>query len=238
MKTANIILILLACVIVFFTACKLNMPSTTTELIVMRDVTENQLAVLSAEEIYLLTHLTDKWNGATVVFTDLTDVSLNNVKEINIAPANNWLSNEPERDREVAKFKTQLFLLVSSFQQDTVGRSHSSIYLPIARELNKLSKSNADKKILVIYSDLMENEPDFSFYSKEKFQLLKTNPDSVENIFSHEQPLNSLSGIEVHFVFQPKDAFADAQYKLVFAFYKNMLEKHGATVYLGANLTD
>jgi len=232
-KFLFVIVILLACFItlVAFTTNSL----TTTETVVLRDVTDTLLSAPQADEIFPRYDLTEnKWNGAIFRFVDLSEVSFNRVTELNLATANEWLSNEPEREKQIRNFKNNMAEILS--RKETIGRTHSSVYLPVARELNRLSQNKSDKKILLIYSDLMENTPEISFYAPQTFRLLQSNPDSVKKLFEKMQTLHPLSGIEVHFIFQPKDITQDTEFKIVSEFYRRMLEEKGAQVFISANL--
>jgi hypothetical protein len=161
-------------------------------------------------------------------------VSFNRVSEASIENANQWLSNEIERDKEIQKFKDDVSKTIST--NEPIGKEHSSVYFPIASELTYLSQSRADRKILLVYSDLMENDLDISLYSKQELELLNTNLDSLKGIFEKRKALSSLQGIEVYFIYQPNNAVEDKDYRLVSDFYRSLLESKGAIVHISANL--
>lgn len=212
-----------------------HQPPPVTEAVVLRDITDSLQAQPQADEIVSLYGLEqDKWSGAIFRFVDLTDVSFNRVSEIKLTSANRWLSNEPEREKEILHFKAGIAEILSAKNQ--IGRTHSSIFLPITRELNFLSQSKADRKILVVYSDLMENSPDISFYNPKTFRLLQSNPDSLKIFFEKMQSLSAYNRIEVHFIFQPKDSAQDTEFKVVSEFYEQLLEEKGAQISISANL--
>ena len=235
MKTTLAILLALGAVvtIIAFTSPKLS----TTEVSVFRDVTSQHLAQPDSGALLKFYDFSDnEWNGGIFRFTNITDVSANPVIEVSIDPANKWLSSLPQRNQNIQKFEGQVEQITTNAQQDTVGRWHSSIYLPIAREINRLSQSTANRRVLVVYSDLMENEPDFSFYSSSTFSLLQSNPEVVTKFFEQEQSLGQLNGIEVYFIYQPDSTLSDQQFNVVSGFYKNLLEAKGAKVTIEANL--
>ena len=210
----------------------------TTEVTLLRDITDPVMSAPSSNEIFSLFDFSnkEKWNGAVFRFLDITDVSLNSVSQISIPPENKWLSNEPERDRQIRKFEDSLNSIVSN--TENVGKMHSSVYIPLSRELARLSQSKSQERILIVYSDLMENNPGLSFYRSNEFSILENNPDSIRKTFERWQPLPPLSGIEIDIVYHPKDVSTDAAFKVVSAFYKNMLEQKGARVTISANLAN
>jgi len=205
---------------------------------VFRDVTDKYLAKPEASEILTFFNLSDggNWNGAIFRFSDLSDVSYNKSLEVRIDPANPWFSNEIERQKQIESFDNAASTILNDAEKDSIGRNNSSIYLPIAGELNRLSQSKAQKRILIIYSDLMDNDLDVSLYSKNEFRELEQNPQSLRSVFEARQQLGDLTGIEVHFIYQPADVLQDKEYRIVSAFYQKLLEDKGASVTIEANL--
>jgi hypothetical protein len=222
-------------VLTVINAC-IRQNNTTTEIDVLYDVTDAQLSQPDVEEILSLYDLQNKWDGAVFRFAKLTDVSYNQLAEAILEAKNEWLSNELERDKEIKNFKNEVAKIIANSETGTIGKSSSSIYLPIARELNELSKSKADKRVLVVYSDLMENTSDLSFYRKRDFELLKSNPDQVRKKLEKLTVLNSLTGIEIYFIYQPSETKGDQSFQTVTNFYKKLFEDKGAKVTVSANL--
>ena len=235
--TITTIVIVLVCAVGFAIAFNSYDAPITIEINVLRDVTEEMIAQPNATEIFGLYNLSgdNKWNGAEFNFSNVTDVSYNASSVEKIDAANEWLSNEIERNKEIRKFQDSVSEIITNGLKDTIGRNHSSIYLTVAHQLIHLSESKAQKKILVIYSDLMENELNFSFYNQKEFSLLQSNSDSLKKVFEKWQSLPSLNGIEVYLIYQPANAESDAQYKLASDFYRKILEEKGATVHVSAN---
>jgi len=208
----------------------------TTEISAFRDITDKHLAQPDANEIFSLYNLENKWNGAIFHFTDVTNVSYNQEKSAKLEARNEWLSNELDRNKEIAKFKNEVSGIIAYYKKVTIGKDNSSVYVPIARELNRLHESKADKKILLLYSDLMENTSEMSFYDKRNLKLLKTNPVAISKYFEAQIPLQCLQGINIYIIFQPNGIEEDGQFKIVSEFYKKMFEAKGAVVQIVANL--
>ena len=233
MKTLLAVILLISAGSVFLVHS--YQPPLIIEAVVLRDITDTLQAQPQAEEVFSFYGFEqNKWSGAIFRFIDLSDVSFNRVSEAKLMPANKWLSNEPERNKDILKFKEDITKILSI--KSAVGKTHSSIYLPLAVELNRLRQSKADRKILVVYSDLMENTDVVSFYDGKTFKLLQSYPEALQKLFEKEQSLNSLNGIEVNLLFQPKDSMQDGQFKVVSEFYRKLLEDKGAQVTIGANL--
>ena len=239
MKTLIIMTTLLISALIFFILANSHHLLTTTEVSVLHDLTDKHLSQPDANELYALFHLSgnDKWNGAMFRFSNVTDVSFNRTDEISLNAANQLFSNEFTREKQIENFKDSLAKIVADAGSDATGKENSSIYLPIANELIYLSRSTAKKRSLIIYSDLMENNLDFSFYHPDQLQLLELHPETISEKFEKQKALPSLKGIEVYFVYQPADPDADREFRIVSEFYKKLLEKKGANVFISANLT-
>jgi len=237
-RRLTIICFLILCAAgITFAALTYHLPPTT-EVVLLRDVTESFIAQPNATEVLRLYNLSgdNRWNSAEFSFSSVTDVSYNPVSEIKIEAANEWLSNEPEREKEIKAFRNGVTAILARAAKDTIGKWHSSIYFPMTQRLIDLSKSNAEKRILLIYSDLMENTGGISFYNGKEFSLMKSNPDLLRNSLEKIQQLPSLAGIEVYMIYQPRSTEEDIQYKVVSDFYRNMLQRKGALVHVSANL--
>lgn len=231
LKTLGILLL-----ITLLVAC-VSERNTTTELVIARDVTDSIIEQPKTEEIFNLFGLTENpLNGAIFKFQNLSNVSYNQRSQIKIEPQNKWLSNEMERQGEIKKFKIAIESKLAESTIDSIEKENSSIYLPIARELNELSQSKSNRRILVVYSDLMENTPELSFYRKGDFELVKNQPDALQKRFEKELLISSLGGIEIYFIYQPKDIKSDQRFQIISEFYKKLLESKGAKVTISANL--
>lgn len=203
----------------------------------MKDITSEHRAMPFSNSILPLFSLSnDAWDGAIYRLQNLTDVSLNPIKEVHLSSANEWLANSFDRDREVQEFYRNVSGIINDSTSDTSGRPHSSIFVSISGELNYLAESKADYKVLLVYSDLMENMPDFSLYQPKDLEELNTTPDKVRSYFLKIAPLSNLKGIEVHFIYQPEGTAENSNYQLISSFYKSLLESFGAKVSISANL--
>ena len=210
---------------------------TSTDITAMRDITDPHISQPKLADISTLLNLDNsKWDGAYFKFVDITDVSFNHNYETKIDPENQWLGNELDRDKKVKQFYTDINQILTNADTEKVGKVNSSIYKPIASELNRLSQRTSQNRSLLVYSDLEENTDDFSFYDKKKINLLRTDPDSIRNYFEALSPLKNLKGIKVYLIYQPKNNQADELYQMIAGLYKTLLVSKGATVEITANI--
>ncbi len=233
------IALLLLCMLVLSGSCNEQCPKRNTiEIVIQVDLTEAQIAKPDANEIIGLYGLdTNKWDGAEFSYADLTDVSFNRRTTFSLAPGGNRLTSSGfTRDREVEKFEDSIRSFFAARAVDTVGRPHSSVYLPIANELNRLSESHSAERTLIVYSDLMENDKTVSFYDKKTIGSLRTDPNKITAMLIAKADLKDLTGISVYLIFQPENAAQDELFRLVAGFYQTLLESHGAKVIVAANV--
>jgi hypothetical protein len=208
-----------------------------TDITLMRDITDAQISQPKLTDVSSLLNLDNsKWDGAYFKFVDLTDVSYNHNYEAKIDPENQWLGNELDRDKKVKQFYSEINQILMNADSEKVGKVNSSIYKPIASELNRLSQRTSQNRYLLVYSDLEENTDKFSFYDNKNIKLLRMDPDSIKNYFEALAPLKNLTGIKVYLIYQPKNNQADELYQMIAGLYKTLLVSKGATVEITANI--
>jgi len=216
--------------------------ATTIDVSVVVDITDSMASFPESNSIIKLYDLqANPWNGGSFEARSITDISMNRSYTVKI-PSNRFtdrvLSNEIERKKSVKRFTEGVSEIVDSISANHIGRKRSSVYRLIANELIRLSTmTSADRKILLIYSDLREFSDFLNLYDKRNMVLLKSRPDSIAQLFSNQVALPDLSGIEVWFVFQPVKYEEDESYLLISQVYKGMLEANGAKVMITANLS-
>ena len=206
---------------------------------VFRDITDIHISQPKFKDITSFYNLdNNQWEGATFRFVDITEVSFNRIYKANLESDLRWFSNEFERKSKVKKFYAEISRILNTSTKATIGKDNSSIYIPIANQLNFLHKNLYNNKIMLIYSDLMENNSTgMSFYDSQKLNLIKSNPESVIKYFESLVPLYDLKGIKIYIIFQPNNIEQDEQFKIMSGFYKKLFEDKGAEVKVVANLS-
>lgn len=226
--------------IIALSACANMDKRITTEYSLIRDLTGPVKVMPDENEIITNLHIKQNiWNGINFSFFNVSDVSYTPHWRITLVKAGKRLaSSESVRKKEVQTFEASLTTLLDSTANDTAGRNHSSIYLPMVEELTRLSKSSAERKVLLVYSDLMENTSEISFYNAQTLTALVSKPETIQEKLFAKAKLPDLSGIEIHFVYQPTNTDDDTQFWLVSGFFRQLFEAKGAKVSVSANLTE
>ncbi len=203
---------------------------------VVVDKTDTLLALPDKQSIVQRLQMDDDWEGRIFRAQTITDVYPNPVWEVSVNSACVYLSNLYDRERVNAEFESGVDTALKDIQAIPPGRNSSSIYISLSRELWHLHEINAKRKVLVVYSDLMEFSSTASFYDTPMLEQLNNNPQLVQQKFEKVAPLPDLRGIEVFIIFQPKDKEESQQFDVVSEFYRSLLQSKGARVSIMANL--
>ena len=118
--------------------------------------------------------------GAIKVYP-LHDISAGVSKTVKLKEGKSQLEgNKFLRKKEVDAFTAKLTDKMLDINTNFTGKelTSSHIFTPICKGVKKLNKSDADKKIILIYSDMLENSELANFHSKSiTFESLKANFD-------------------------------------------------------------
>lgn len=231
MRSKITLFILLIGSVICLVGCKENI---TQHTIILYDQTEKDFTCLNFEEWKAGSALTEnKNNGEQLRINLITNVGYSQPKDFCIEAARNiLLENSFERKLQIETYFLNVQQVFNSLQKEKVEKKNSIVFKSISDALNILSVSVADKKQLIIASDLMENSTLYNFYNKEMLKVLKDSPDKVKNIFLDKYPLKDLSGISVYLYYDPVDYLDSNTYELISEFYVYILTGYNATVYI------
>ena len=175
-------------------------------------------------------------NSEAVRIQGITEFGFNEVKSFMLDSVSSaLLSNDYERKHEIKKYYSNIDSELLELSKNKKERVGSVIFKIISEELNILSKSKADKRMLVINTDLMEKSF-IDFYDQEIFNELVNQPKHIQNLLIEKYPLNKLNGIEIYILYKPIDKMDSERFEIVSDFYKMLLESYGANVFIGSNL--
>lgn len=214
--------------LLFILSCS-NTPPTKTDLYLYFDYTEGQDYASRIEEdaaTYLeLLEISELGspNYGTVRMYPLYDVSSAKSKSAKLKAGKSEMEgNKYIRDKEIDKFKTKLLELLETLNEENKGKSldNSHIYLPICKGIKKLNKSDANRKVMVIYSDMLENSDLANFHSKKRdFEKWKIN-------FEAACDCEDTSDLEI-FVVYPVDKNNDSKIQVAAEFWSEYLMDKG-----------
>ena len=165
--------------------------ASTTIITFLLDITDDKFYTehfnsVNANSILKLMNLNKEqggFSGGEVRVSLINDVSDSKTRKTSIATAEGGLlgQNPLIRRDEVVRFHSELLeIFKHTFENSTWGTNESKIYQKTVRELIKLKQAEGDRKILIIYSDMLENSNLFSFYSqnwKREIEKMTNNPE-------------------------------------------------------------
>lgn len=176
------------------------------------------------------------FSGGEIKLSLINEISDSKSKTIKIKSGVTGLMGENPLNRrdEVEKFKTELEESFSAvLAQVNWGTDASKIYQKITRELIKMKNSAADKKYLIIYSDMLENSNLFSFYGanwKTNIEKMMEDPNTtLEKLAKNGPSLPDLSEFMIYIVTM-RTPENDEKINLSEQFWTSIFEYQGATV--------
>jgi hypothetical protein len=208
-------------------------PGDTTAISVLRDDTDSNLTRPNSEIINLYgisnARLRDGY-----VYRDraISDVSLQHVKQEYIKPATYLNSDDNSRVAELKAFKAHVIHYIDSL----VGvpykpKGNSLVYQAIISELTNLQQTGAANKYMIIYSDMLQNSDEFSFYKSKDFEEAKLHPEKVVTRFEKMGAMPNLTGIKIYIINNPHSYADEKKFDVAISVFKLLVEqKHGELI--------
>ncbi|MBK9302263.1 MAG: hypothetical protein IPN14_17095 [Bacteroidetes bacterium] len=114
--------------------------------------------------------------GGLLRIYKINDVSENPFEELKYPTDGTFKPGQTEMqilsDPSVKKFKNEMYNRFEKItENEKLKTDNTKIYLPLSKALDDLSKSSAERKIVILFSDMIEHSSDFSFYKKRKKHL-------------------------------------------------------------------
>jgi len=209
------------------------------------DRTDKQLVLPSASVILSgFDFVHDQSKEATFRLRLITDRQLMPVVTYRLPSENdgendNTFDDPQYREKSILQFYQDVKKAVSEISETDSVCLHSECFRTIADELTVLSKSDATKKSLWIFSDGFENSNLFSLYTSDGQRTLLKHPQEIAAIFSKTGLLpENLKNISVCFVYTPASREIDRLFAATVQVYKAMLEQRGASVTIQATTSN
>jgi len=222
-------LMILMSLVLFTLGCNIS-PPTETELYIYLDFTEGQdYSQQITEDLDSYAELLQigengSPNFGKVKIFPLHDLSSARSKTVKLkAGKSEFEANKFIRQKEVDKFKTQLSTALMEINEKYTGTSLNNSHLiePISKGMKKLNKSNADNKVVLIYSDMLENSSIANFHGK-----ISNSKDWSTRIDAACDP-EDVSDLEI-FVVYPIDKKMDGKITKVAEFWTDYFASKGA----------
>jgi hypothetical protein len=206
---------------------------------VLRDVTEADfVAQPTYESIAPKFGLEDGlWHGVQFRYTTISDVQFNNLGSFGIEGESSLLGNALERKKTVDGFLKRVKQLLESDRSD-IERGHSSIWIPLVREIVQHQKDPTTEATIYLFSDLIENSDIWSAYRPKDVKLFDADFNTVKNRFLDEAHtvLRNQGNVKVVVIFQPRGLEDDRTYQKMVRLYTALFQELGISIEFIANL--
>lgn len=223
-------LLSLALILMLNTSCNSTNHSQQIEVLILLDQTESffQASIdtdkvlnflgkrigFSAEEMTT--------NGIRVRISPLNEL-VNNPKYIVELPpvANSLLEVTKKRKEAQVAFGQQIAQKVDAMKNQDGTYGSSQLVSPLMQHLERLNSTPADTKIVLLFSDLVENSRAMSFYHEDKAAIEAYIGNKIQ------QAGYSFFGIELYTVYQPQSTEADALFEMIKPLYRDAFSANG-----------
>lgn len=185
---------------------------------------------------------TGGFSGGEIKVSLINEVSDSKSRTVKITPGETGMMGENPLNRkdEVNRFYNELNESVAKvLKAARWGTNESKIYQKVSRECIKLNRIEADRKYLIIYSDMLENSKLFSFYGtdwKRKIEAMANDPEKTLATLTKKGPaLPDLSEFEIYIV-ATRTSGNDEKINQSEQFWTALFEYQGATVIFASGL--
>lgn len=110
------------------------------------------------------------FNGGSLKIMEINDISMNTAITFELPKGNASIRNgttSQQRAVNVRNFKKEVKDGITKFVSTlSFGNEESEVYRNLCKQIRNLNDEKADKKNIIIYSDMLENSPIFTLYGK------------------------------------------------------------------------
>ena len=141
------------------------------------------------------------------------------------------------RQKQIVRFQQsiqQSFIKLYKEIDTTKSLKYSEVWASVVNTLNQLAQDTNQRKVLLIYSDLMEKNTAVNAYELIQKETVTSIAKKLKQQMSITKPLGE---IMVVIVYEPKNRNEDIFFNKMFEVYKTILESSGAKVLQQANQT-
>lgn len=141
------------------------------------------------------------------------------------------------RQKQVLEFQEavrQSFISLYKEVDTSKSLQYSEVWTSVVNAIDRLAQDTNQKKILLIYSDLMEKNDAINAYRL----IQKESVTSIANMLKQQLATSKmLTGIKVIIVYAPKSRSEDIDFNKMFQVYQTILEPKGVQVFQQASPT-
>lgn len=200
------------------------------ELLVVIDNTET-VSTVKATSDDIIQFLTSKagidfsevYSGSIKLVVMPINGQINNIHNtVRLRKGQSHLNSIPKKRKEAQqRFLEDAQQAILDVMQDSsiyVGRSYVS--RPLVRQLSRMSNAQAEYKTVLLISDMMDNNPDFSFYRMDANEITESLANTFGNI--------DIYGLDISCYYSPGDVEVDRHFDRVKPIWQKIFTDAGA----------
>jgi|GEM_PF-4410149 len=230
----TIVVVLLITISLFIAGCESHTARYDAALSMAVDQTDVLNQYPTAEQLLLPLGLKDNPNrGIIICIKPLTDRDINPQFTFALERQNALTGNDQLREALIHRLIKRVQKCLDSLRPQK-PMSHSVIFRPVTEQANSLLTISAEKRYLLLISDLNENAT-VSFYNKHILYDLQHHPDKIGRELERDAPLKKLTGMDLWLLYRPNSYIDNRPYQIVSGFYKQVFEQHGANCHIDQN---
>lgn len=187
--------------------------------VINADETIDFIATKTATDLSKLTS-----NSFKLTIAPLTDLQHNKQVVLSLSPGDGILGEVQKKRLEKQHIFREATKEGINIMKNTGAVQGSQLILPLCEKLRLLSTKTADKKLVILFSDLFEHSKRMSFYSSTEKE--------IKEQLQKQCNCGDLTGIEVYCIYQT-DSSTDEQFGVIRKAFKAFVEEaNGSFTYL------
>ena len=209
-----------------------NQASNTISLTILDDTTDKEIAEPTIEDIQAVvpadTDAELQWTYSQLNNSEHNEVYIMSLEE------HSFMDNELERKVAMEYFYQNIDSVLLSEKDKKHHYTKSNIYVPLVDHLTKVAQEATKTKIVLLYSDAIENSDTYNLYQKQAYQKMLNDPASVVATFIARRQIPDLDGVQLYIIHYPKSEKEDKLFTAMVDFYrKHLFKESGLTIHIG-----
>ncbi|WP_301401799.1 hypothetical protein [Polaribacter huanghezhanensis] len=165
-------------------------------------------------------------------YLTITDASINEAYQIEL-PASERLENSLKRKMLKDTFYKQIESLLSVQSEKTRIYDNSSIIKPLITQLQKIQEIGSTRKVLLLYSDILEASDALNVYQEKSQSRLLTNPKDVAKELSSKLVVPKLNDVELYIIYYPNNVHNNRLFEKMTEVYQELFKNSGLKITIG-----
>ncbi|TXD64209.1 hypothetical protein ESX12_15975 [Polaribacter glomeratus] len=172
-------------------------------------------------------------NGKRIFrFQTITNTSINKSFGASIAVADPF-GNSLQRKADIQKFYLRIDTLFALKNKEKNTYRSSSILNPLLKQLKEIQTSKTTRKVVLLYSDILEASDVFNVYKTHNQRLLIKEPNKVVQYIQSQITIPKLEGVELYIIYYPTDRINNRLFEKMTIVYQELFKDSGLKLQIG-----